>query len=200
MEFQRLPSKIPAGPLPQSSLILAVVGLTLFHLLAGCSSGNSRLHAVAVLAGSLRLVQVIYVASRAESLAQEWIVRSLQASGISESDIHDGSLVVGRVHCCGGPNEKDRPPLFYVAQDIKVEVGDVVEIRSGSADDVKNPGGPVNMLTRIREKYGDHDRQCRWDPPETYLWGRILYCDWMPTEGWTLEREGFDKYWVKLLR
>jgi hypothetical protein len=200
MEFQCRSLKVLVGRLPQFSLVLAVVGVTLLHLLAGCSSHISRLHAESVPPGSLRLAQVAYVVPRAEILAQDFAVRSLQASGINESDIHDGSITVGRVECCGGRNEKATAALFYVPKDIKVEVGDVVEIRSGSAGNVENPSGPVNMLTRIREKHGDHDRQCRWDPPETNLWMRILYCDWMQAEGWTLEKDGFAKYWIKQSR
>jgi len=200
MEFQCRSLKVLVGRLLQPSLLLAMVGVTLLHLLAGCSSHISRLHAESVPAGSLRLAQVAYIVPRSEILAQDFAVRSLQASGINESDIHDGSITVGRVECCGGRNEKATAAIFYVPKDIKVEVGDVVEIRSGSAGNVENPRGPVNMLTRIREKHGDHDRQCRWDPPETNLWMRILYCDWMQAEGWTLEKDGFAKYWIKQSR
>ena len=200
MEFQCPPSKVLVGRLPQRSLLLAVVGVTLLHLLAGCSSQQSRLHAESVPPGSLRLAQVAYIVPRAEILTSEFVVRSLQASGIGESDIHDGSITVGRVECCGGRNEKATAALFYVPNDIKVEVGDIVEIRSGSAGNLETPNGPVNMLTRIREKHGDHDRQCRWDPPETNLWMRILYCEWMQADGWTLEKDGFAKYWIKQSR
>ena len=200
MEFQCPPSKVLVGRLPQRSLLLAVVSVMLLHLLAGCSSQQSRLHAESVPPGSLRLAQVAYIVPRAEILTSEFVVRSLQASGIGESDIHDGSITVGRVECCGGRNEKATAAIFYVPNDIKVEVGDIVEIRSGSAGNLETPNGPVNMLTRIREKHGDHDRQCRWDPPETNLWMRILYCEWMQAEGWTLEKDGFAKYWIKQSR
>ncbi len=199
MQLQSPHSNVLVGLLPQSSLILAVVGVTLLHLLGGCSH-KSRLHAESVPVGSLRLAQVAYVAPREEVLANEFAVLSLQASGISESDIHDGSLAIGRVECCGGSNEEATAVLFYVPKEVKAELGDIVEIRSGSVREVGNPGGPVNMLTRIREKYGDDDSQCRWDPPNTRLWMRILYCDWMRAEGWTLERDGLAKYWIKLTR
>jgi len=200
MEFQRLPSKIPVGPLPQSSLVLAVVGVMVLPLLAGCSSYASRLHAESVPPGSLRLAQVAVVVPRAEILTSDFAVRSLQASGISESDIQDGSITVGRVECCGGPNEEKTAAYFYVPKDIHVGVGDIVEIRTGSKRTAEEPSGPVNMFTRIRERPGDTNLQCRWDPPQTNLWMRILYCDWMPAEGWTLESDWPAKYWVKLSR
>jgi hypothetical protein len=87
-----------------------------------------------------------------------------------------------------------------VPKGLKVQVGDVVEIHSGSPGDLSNPSGPVNMLTRIREKQNDFGRQCRWDPPNPELRGRILYCDWMRAEGWTLERGQLVQYWLKLSR
>jgi hypothetical protein len=197
MKFQCAPSKVLVGRLPQSSLLLAVVGVMLLPLLAGCSSFVSRLHAEAVPQGSLRLAQVTVLIPRAAIVNEDYVVRSLQASGIDESEIHDGSITLGRVECCGGPNENGTAAFFYVPKDIHVEVGDIVEIRTGSKP-TKNPSGLVNMLTRIREKPGDNNLQCRWDPPETFLWGRILYCDWMQTEGWTLESDWPAKYWVKL--
>lgn len=186
--------------LPQSSLVLAVVGVLLPSLLAGCSLYASRLHAESVPPGSLRLAQVAVLVPRTEILKSDFTVRSLQASGISESDIQDGSITVGRVECCGGPNEVNTAVYFYIPKDFHVEVGDIVEIRTGSKRTGEEPTGPVNMLTRIREKPGDTNRQCRWDPPQPKLWRRILYCDWMPTEGWTLERDGLARYWVKLSR
>ena len=200
MGFQCRPFKVLVDRLPQSSLVLAVVCVMLLPLLAGCSSYASRLHAESVPPGSLRLAQVAVVVPRAEILTSDFAVRSLQASGISESDIQDGSITVGRVECCGGSNEEKTAAFFYVPKDIHVEVGDIVEIRTGSKRTAKEPSGPVNMLTRIREKPGDNNLQCRWDPPQTYLWRRILYCDWMPAEGWTLESDWLAKYWVKLSR
>jgi hypothetical protein len=199
MGFRCHPSGVLGRLLSQPSLLLAVVGAVVLPLLAGCAS-VSRLHANGVPPGSLRLAQVAYIAPRAEILANKFAVQTLIDSGISEATIQDGSLVVGRVECCGGPNEKGTAPIFYVPKDITLEIGDIVEVRSGAAGESENPGGPVNMLTRIREKQGDHDRQCRWDPPKTYLWMRILYCDWMQAEGWTLEKDGLSKYWIKVSR
>lgn len=200
MEFQCRLSRHLLGRLPLSSLLLPTVGIALFFLLTGCSYRHSKLHATSVPPGSLRLAQVMYIPPRAEIVAEKLAVQYLQTSGISESEIHDGTITVGRVECCGGPNERETASYFFVPEDIKVEIGDVVEIRSGSPGHEKNPTGPVNMLVRIREKSSDQNSQCRWDPPETYLWRRILYCDWMPAEGWTLERDGIDRYWVKLSR
>jgi hypothetical protein len=181
-------------------MVLVIVCVTLLPLLGGCAPRFSKLHAVAVPPDSLRLAQVASLIPRAQVLSAEFVVRSLQASGISEADINDGSIAGGRVECCGGPNEQETAIIFYVPKGINVQVGDVVEIHSGSPGDLSNPSGPVNMLTRIREKQNDFGRQCRWDPPDPELRGRILYCDWMQAEGWKLERIGLGQYWLRLSR
>ena len=200
MAFRRRPSKVLVGLPLRSRLVLVIVCVTLLPLLGGCAPRISRFHAQLVPPGSLRLAQITHFVPRATVLSAEFVVRSLQASGIGEADIDDGSIAEGRVECCGGTNEQETAPMFYVPKGINVQAGDVVEIHSGSPGDLSNPSGPVNMLTRIREKQNDFGRQCRWDPPETNLWMRILYCDWMQAEGWTLEKDGFAKYWIKQSR
>lgn len=200
MAFWRHPSNVLVGLLPRSRLVLVMVCATLLPILGGCAPRFSKLHAVAVPPESLRLAQVASLIPRAQVLSAEFVVRSLHASGISEADINDGSIAGGRVECCGGLNEQGTGILFYVPKDIKVQVGDVVEIHSGSPGDLSNPSGPVNMLTRIREKQNEFGRQCRWDPPNPEFRGRILYCDWMQAEGWTLEPTGLAQYWIKRSR
>lgn len=200
MRFRCHPPGVLGSLLSQPALFLAVVGAAVLPFFAGCASPVSRLHAESVPPGSLRLAQVAHIVPRAEILANKFAVQSLRDSGISEVAIQDGSLVVGRVECCGGSNEKATAAIFYVTKEIKVEVGDIVEIHTGSAGNIPNPTGPVNTLTRIREARDNQNSQCRWDPPQKNLWGRILYCDWMQAEGWTLEKDGFAKYWVKVSR
>ena len=200
MELRRRPSRVLVGVPPRSSLVLVVVCVTLLPFLGGCAPRGSRFHDLSVPPGSLRLAQVTQFVPRAKVLEAEFVVRSLQASGVSVADIDDESIAGGRVECCGGSNEQDTARFFYVPKSIKVQVGDVVEIRSGCAGDLGNPCGPVNMLTRVREKQNDFGSQCRWDPPGPDLRERILYCNWMRQEGWTLEKDGLSKYWVKVSR
>ena len=200
MAFWRRPSNVLVGLLLRSRLVLVMVCATLLPFLGGCAPRFSKLHAVAVPPESLRLAQVASLIPRAQVLSAEFVVRSLQASGISEADIDDGSIAGGRVECCGGPNEQETAIIFYAPKGTKVQVGDVVEIHSGSRGDLSNPSGPVNILTRICEKQNDFGRQCRWDPPNPGFLRRILYCDWMQAEGWTLERGQVFQYWIKLSR
>jgi len=60
----------------------------------------------------------------------------------------------------------------------------------------KDPIIKVNTLVEVREKKDAPNPRCSWDPPKDFLWRRILYCDWMPAEGWTLKK-GFWNTWLK---
>jgi hypothetical protein len=84
---------------------------------------------------------------------------------------------------------------FYVPPDKPVNPGDIVEIRMGSAPTKKDPG-KVNVLVGIRQKKDAPESHCSWDPPNDSLWRRVLYCDWMPTEGWTLKKGAYNT-WLK---
>ena len=180
-------------------IVSSVVLLMLVPYLASCAtSGGSRIHAMFVPSGSQRLAQVVDSATREQILSWKEIVLSLEASGITKADIQDRSLAMGRVECCGGPEETSTAIFFYVPKEMKVEVGDIVEIRSGGDFKFGEVGSPVNVLTRVSERYSDAEKQCNWDPPNNLFWKRILYCNWMQQEGWVLEKHAFGlKYWIK---
>jgi len=76
---------------------------------------------------------------------------------------------------------------MFVPSGIKVEMGDIVEVRVGHPEKKGVPGA-LNTVLRIREKAGDANRMCRWEPPDERLWTRVLYADWMPQEGWLREK------------
>ena len=84
---------------------------------------------------------------------------------------------------------------FYVPPDKPVKLGDIVVIRMGHESTKKDPG-KVYVLIEVREKNDAPDSRCSWDPPDDKLWRRVLYCDWMPSEGWTL-KTGAYKTWLK---
>ena len=72
-------------------------------LFAGCAHVASlRVYPDDVPAASLRLAQVIAVATRAEVIQEKPYYEALLKSGIPDADIRDGSFAVGRIHCCGG--------------------------------------------------------------------------------------------------
>ncbi len=175
-------------PLPLFVLIALASGIA--------NAGTSRLYSPSKDEfGALRLVQVMNVGTRAEILDLGVNLQNLLASGLKDSDLKDGSVANGRINCCHRSTDIGTAMMFYVPPDISVEVGDIVEVRMGREATKKDPG-VVNTAVRVREKNDAPDSQCSWDPPNATMWARVLYCKWMPTEGWTLKK-GLYKTWLK---
>lgn len=174
------------------------VALSLFPLLA---SGKSYLsiQPVGVPDNSLRVVEVVAIASRDEIVSnRDEIYDPLIASGISDDEIVDGSVVAGIGFCCGRHLASSSKNFFFVPKDVKIEIGDIVEVKSGRVRS-RDDAGAVNRATRVRQKKSDGTGSCRWDPPGEEL-GKILYCDWMPAEGWAKGRQkghGLADVWIK---
>jgi hypothetical protein len=151
-----------------------------------------------VAAGSHRLGQVADIATRQFLLAPDMkrLVDAMANSGVDMSELRDGSVVVVVLNCCG--NDKiyaGSARWLYVPPDISVQLGDIVEYRVGHPPDKKNPG-ELNTVVTIREKAADFGTHCRWDPPNDRLWMRILYCDWMPAEGWVTKNTLYKTWCV----
>jgi hypothetical protein len=169
-------------------------------LMSGCSS-TLKIHSDFIPAGSLRLAQVVAIGKRADIVTQfKETYDAMIASGIKDSDIVDGSVVVARIYCCGGitaksSTERVNDLWLYVPQGLDVALGDIVEVRSGRSPK-DGDAGVSNTVTRIAEKHGTADSKCWWDPKNDRLWARILYCSWMPDEGW-VKYEGFYQTWYK---
>jgi len=134
-------------------------------------------------------------ATREEILKLTTQREHLLASGLQDSDFKDGSLAMGRVYCCHASTDEGTALWFYVPPDAPVQVGDIVVIRMGRESTKKDPG-KVNVLLEVRQKKDAPDSRCSWAPPDDKLWRRILYCNWMPAEGWTLKK-GAYKTWLK---
>ena len=165
-------------------------------LLTSCA-GTSRLHRQHVPEGSLRLAEVITLATRKEIDENEYIYQALRNADILDSEITDNSIGMGRVFCCGGRNEYETAIWFYIPQNIEAEIDDIVEVWSGR--EVKQGGygqGYPNTVLRIVEKPSYGKRICRWLPDDPGLWVRILYCDGIEAEGWT-KQSGLFPVWIK---
>jgi hypothetical protein len=146
-------------------------------------------------AGTLRLAQVMQTARREEILKLTTQRQHLLDSGLKDSDFQDGSLAMGRVYCCHPSTDEGTAIWFYVPSDAPVQPGDIVVIRMGRESTKKDPG-TVNKLLEVRQKKDAPGSRCSWDPPNDKLWRRLLYCDWMPAEGWTLTK-GAHNTWLK---
>jgi hypothetical protein len=150
------------------------------------SAGTSKLYPPSKdQAGALRLAQIMTTATREEILKLTVQREHLLVSGLQDSDFKDGSLAMGRVFCCHPSLEEGMAICFYVPPDMPVQPGDIVVVRMGREATKKDPSSKVNTLVSVREKKDAPNSRCLWDPPKDYLWRRVLYCDWMPAEGWT---------------
>jgi hypothetical protein len=175
------------------------VSLMMICLLACAvsSAGTSKLYPPSKdQAGALRLAQVMTTATREEILKLTVQRELLLASGLQDSDFKDGSLAMGRVYCCHPSTEEGTAMWFYVPPDAPVSVGDIVVVRMGHEATKKDPSSKVNTLVEVREKKDAPNSHCSWDPPKEFLWRRVLYCDWMPAEGWTLKKGSWNT-WLK---
>jgi hypothetical protein len=165
-------------------------------VLAGCMHvAPLRVYPNDVQPGALRLVQVMMVGTRADIVgAKEWH-EALLASGIRDDAITDGSMAVGRVFCCGGTAERPTRQAFYIPPGTSVAPGDVVELRAGR-EPAPGTSAQVNVATRVVQKDGERGA-CRWEPQDPKLWMRVLYCDWMPAEGWVELKTTLQHTWMK---
>lgn len=57
-------------------------------------------------------------------------------------------------------------------------------------------GAAPNTVTKIIEKAEATNKACRWVPDNPHLWSRVIYCGWMPNEGW-IQQSGLYPLWVK---
>ena len=150
----------------------------------------------------MRLGQVAVITKRADILQNKWVYKALIASGIKDSEVSDGCVVAARIFCCGGitdnsSSEKANARIIFVPKGIDVALGDIVEFTVGRNPD-KGDGGQLNIVTRVVQKYEYADGSCWWDPKDDRLWLRILYCDWMPREGW-VKQGGINPAWYRPL-
>lgn len=178
-------------------MLARVLGAVLaLSALSSCATG-SRLHPSPVTpedAGALRLVQVVAIATRQEIFELGEHYRHLLAGGVADSDLVDGSVIQGRIYCCGGPNESVTAPWVFVPRTLQVGEGDIVEIRMGRSPSGSDPGR-VNTAARVLQKASETG-PCRWIPENPKLWMRYLYCPWMEQEGWQ-KRGGLHPAWWK---
>jgi len=177
---------------PAVRVVVAIAG-GLF--LAACSSSTPRIQSDFVPAGSLRLAQVVQLATRREVIELAPLREILRSSGVGDAEIVDGSVAVARIYCCGGPNEESSARMVYVPASARAAVGDVVEVRVGHVPQGGDHGA-LNTVTRVRQAASDTAGPCQWLPRNDRLWRRILYADWMAKEGW-VKQDGLWTAWYR---
>ena len=139
--------------------------------------------------GTLHAAEVVEVLGRTDILASHEVHQSLAQNGVSDASIVDGSVVIIRNFCCGPPNTAN-PHGVLNAQALNVHVGDIIEFQ------IRNGSSP-NLLTRVLQKNDASDGQCWWEPRNEKLWRRVMYCSWMPQEGWVQQTGQMIVGWYK---
>ena len=119
-----------------------------------------RIQSDSVPPGSRRLAQVTAIANRDEIVQVKELYEVIRASGVNDQDIVDGSVVMARIYCCGGltentSSEKVNALMLYVPRNLKVVLGDIVEVRAGRPPE-KGDAGMLNVVTRLVQKYDAH--------------------------------------------
>lgn len=174
--------------------------LLLCVLLVSCSAQPLRIQTSFVPPGSLRLAQIMAFGKRDDVVQSKAMLSSIIASGVTDADIQDGSIALARIYCCGGmtdslSSEKFNALALYVPKELGAKRGDIVELRAGRPSN-NGDSGIANMATRVVQRLGEGQESCWWDPKNDRLWLRVLYCSWMPAEGW-VKQDGNSPAWYK---
>jgi len=180
--------------LQQNALLLSLVLFT-----SACSTPPLGIQSDHVPAGSLRVAQVFAIAQREDILKLE-AYKGIIAAGVADSDLVDGSVVLARIYCCGGPSRETSAEyanrrMLYVPRNLKVALWDFVEVRVGRPPE-HGDGGRLNTVTRVVARPADEPESCWWEPRNERLWLRLPYCAWMPNEGW-IKQGGLFPAWYK---
>lgn len=176
-------------------LVLALLALLLGTLPAFAKNGApSRLFPYYEEdTGVLILGQVMHVGSRTEITESGRHYTFLLSTGIPDTDLGDGRLVVLQLYCCGGRISEDQAIWAYVLPTVQVEMQDFVEVRMGRVPGKQDPG-TVNTVVAVRQRAVDSSGTCRWEPDNPSLWMRVIHCDGMEQQGWS-QRGTMRKLW-----
>lgn len=172
-----------------------VLGISIGCILLSSCASTLRIQTDFLPEGSLRMAQVTHIGTQKQVVEFKPLYDALLASGIKDSEIKDGTVAWARVFCCGNPLEAEQEIMLYVPPQLGVSQGDIVEVKSGRPP-VKGDSGRLNTVMRIRQEFGKGVASCNWIPPDPRLWARVIYCDWMPSEGW-VEQGGINSAWFK---
>lgn len=169
---------------------------------SGALAPGLRIQTDDVPAGSLRVAQVVAIANRDMIFDAQFEVphKAINAAGVADADLGDGSVVGARIYCCGGLSRENSSEYItmrqlYVPKGLSVGMGDFVEVRVGRPPE-NGDGGRLNTVTRVVSKRGEAPATCWWEPKNNALWMRVPFCEWMPKEGWT-KQGGMSPAWFK---
>ena len=171
-----------------------IIWIVISSIICSACSTPLRIQSDIVPVGSLRVAEVVSIGTREDILKAE-AYKAIITAGVADSELVDGSIVMARVFCCGGlseslSEERIHALMLLVPKGLKVMKGDLVEVKVGRPPE-KGDGGILNTVTRVVQGYEERVQKskeysdtCWWDPKDNRLWLRVLYCNWMPKDGW----------------
>ena len=109
-------------------------------LLTACSTPPVRMQANFSPPGSVPVGHVFRIAKREQVAASAALHRAIQAAGVSDAALVDGTVVAARIYRCGGVSrdysaEHGNSINRYVPPDMRVGSGDFVEFKAGGLND-----------------------------------------------------------------
>lgn len=147
--------------------------------------------------GSHKVAEVVFLGSKEQIVNTDNIYQPLLSAGIDPTNLRNGSVISGRVYCCGGKGtaETENNVIIYVPPSIETKVYDIIEYEVGHGPKAEGLS-QLNVALKVRHSDGVKQGICRWEPDNPKLWMRVLKCPWMEDEGWS-KGGGLYPEWYK---
>lgn len=180
-----------------SPLLQTLFAVIFFVLATGCATQYKIHGTLGGKPGSHKVTEVVELGSKEQILYIDDLYRPLLSAGINRADLRNGSVIAGRIYCCGGEGtvETLNNAIVYVPPTIEVQVNDILEYVEGHGPDAEGLS-QLNVALKVRHRNGVKAGICRWEPDNPKLWLRVLKCPWMEDEGW-VKGSGLYPVWFK---
>jgi hypothetical protein len=181
-----------------SSKCSYLVAIVFIALISGCASKHKIHGTLGGEPGAHKVTQVMSLAPKEEIRNQSHISDRLVSAGVDLASIKNGSVVAGRIYCCGGAGTPEivNSVFVYIPQNLNVKEGDILEFVEGQGPEGKGKS-QLNVAVKVRHESGSGSGTCKWVPENPNLWLRVLYCSWMDDEGW-IEGGSLTPEWYKI--
>ena len=181
--------------LSKCSCLVAIVFIT---LISGCASKHKLHGTLGGEPGAHKVTEIMALASKEEIRNLSIISDPLVSAGVDLASLKNGSVVAGRIYCCGGEGTPEivNSVFVYIPQNLNVKEGDILEFVEGQGPEGKGQS-QLNVAVKVRHENFSGSGTCKWVPENPNLWLRVLYCSWMDDEGW-IEGGSLTPEWYKI--
>ena len=113
-----------------SSKCSCLIAIVFVALISGCAT-KLKMHGITGgEPGAHKVTEIMNLFSKEEIRRLSYISDPLASAGVDLASIRDGSVVDGRIYCCGGAGTVDSV-FVYVPQNLNVKEGDILEFVEG---------------------------------------------------------------------